>query len=230
MKILAFVPARGGAKGIPRKNLVDLNGKPLIQYTLDILNELGDIVYPFISTDDEEISNYCSSEGFDMGYCRPTELSTDKSLTIDAIWHAVDWLEDNRNYRCKSVLKLQPTSPLRYLDEVKGAINKFTTERLESLVSVTPMREHPCECIEIIGDHWNYLESPPKKVVGRQFYNKNYFFIDGSFYLATLPFLKSNNGFLKNTSTHLYKLDRVWPIDIDYPDDLLVAKALLDKN
>jgi CMP-N-acetylneuraminic acid synthetase len=228
--MLAFVPARGCSKGIPKKNMVDLNGKPLIQYTLDILNKLGDIIYPFISTDDEKISSYCASKGFDMAYRRPTELAEDDSLIIDAIWHALDWLEENRNYGCESVLLLQPTTPIRNSDEIKCAIEKFNTDSLESLTSVTPMREHPYECVEIHGGKWDFLREPLHDVKGRQSYNQDYFFIDGSFYLGTVSFLKANNGFLKKSVTYLFKLDRIWPVDIDHPDDICVAETFLDKK
>ena len=101
LKILIFIPARGDSKGIPGINLVELNGKPLIQYTLEttldlITNKTIEWI-PFISTDDEKIATFCSNQGFNLEYKRPKELSGDKSPMMEAIWDALKWLEQNKN-------------------------------------------------------------------------------------------------------------------------------------
>ena len=88
---LAIVPARGGSKRLKRKNLYPLLGKPMIQYSLDILKNLGDFATPFISTEDEEIFQYCQNQGFSMPYRRPKNLSEDDTSIIDVILDTVDW-------------------------------------------------------------------------------------------------------------------------------------------
>lgn len=227
MKTLAFIPARGGSKGIPRKNLVELGGKPLIQYTLDLLKDLPETVYPFISTDNEEIAAYCSAQGFDMNYRRPAVYAEDSSSIMDAIWDALDWLEKHRNYRPDAVLLLQPTSPLRFPAETNGALARFEANGLQSIVSVTTMREHPYECVEMRDGNWEYLKQPQTATTARQHYEQSFYFIDGSFYLAKVGFLKQHRGFIKEHVTELFVLERTWPIDIDHPDDLLVASAFV---
>ena len=132
MKILIFIPARGGSKGIPGKNLVELNGKPLIQYTLETTRELMENkMYdwlPFISTDEEKISAFCANQGFKMEYKRPKEYSGDKSPIMNAIWDALKWLDQKKNITPDTVLLLQPTSPLRKMNDMFNAIKKVEGE------------------------------------------------------------------------------------------------------
>ena len=227
MNILAFIPARGGSKGIPRKNLVELGGKPLIQHTLDLFKYFPESIHPLVSTDDEEIAAYCLGQGLDMAYRRPAIHAGDSSSIMDAIEDALNWLAKYRNYRPDAVLLLQPTSPLRFPDEMNEALARFETHDLQSIVSVTPMREHPYECIEMNGDEWEFLKQPKSAATARQQYEQSFYFIDGSFYLAKVGFLRQNKGFIKKHVTKFFALKRTWPIDIDYPDDLLVARAFI---
>jgi len=227
MNIMAFVPARGGSKGILRKNLVQLAGKPLLQHTLDHLKALGDTIIPFISTDDVEIEEYCIRQGFDMSYQRPHYLAQDDSSIIDAVLDGLSWVQLNRRIEIDAVLLLQPTNPLRLMSEVLGAITYFLDENIDSLVSVTTMKEHPYECIEINKNGWSYLRIPTDDVIGRQQYQHNFFFIDGSFYLARVLFLKKYKQFVKEGVTKPFYLQRTWPIDIDVLDDLKVAEVFL---
>ena len=233
MKILIFIPARGGSKGLPGKNMIDLNTKPLIQYTLETANELMinanyDWI-PFVSTDDEKISAFCKSQGFQMDYKRPKKLAGDKSLMIDAILDGFIWLEQNKNIRPDAVLLLQPTTPLRKTIDIINAIREMKSENNFSIVSVTSMREHPHECVVINNEGWSYLSKPTGQPAGRQDYDNNNFFIDGSFYFASVKFLKEHLTFLIESITKFYLLDQRWPIDIDEIDDLLVAESFLGK-
>ena len=231
LKILIFIPARGGSKGIPGKNLVELNGKPLIQYTLEttldlITNKTIEWI-PFISTDDEKIATFCRNQGFNLEYKRPKELSGDKSPMMEAIWDALKWLEQNKNLTPNAVLLLQPTSPLRKETEIIKAIKQAENEEDFSIVSVTRMREHPFECIETNENGWSFLSKPDNKSPGRQGYNDNFFFIDGSFYFASIGFLIKNKTFLIEDKTQFHILNQLWPIDIDDQEDLAVAEFFL---
>jgi len=230
-RILIFIPARGGSKGIPGKNIVDLNGKPLIQYTLDTTNELlKNMIYdwiPFISTDDEKIVAICVSLGFDVPYKRPKALAGDRSAVLDAVWDVLNWLRQEKSVIPDSVLLLQPTSPLRNAYNIFEAINTVGEDTDFSIVSVTRMREHPFECVELKNDGWTYLRKTDKQVAGRQYYDSNFYFIDGSFYYASVGFLRKNQSFLVENETKFHVLDHFWPIDIDEKEDLVVAASLL---
>ena len=227
MKILAFVPARGGSVGIPNKNLTKLASKPLIQYTIDILNKLGKSVYPFISTNDKKIAKYCNSKGLGTIYRRPSILSKSNSDVIDAIIHGVDWISQHKGIKFDVILLLQPTTPIRYLWEIKKALKVFKRKKISSMVSITPMREHPFECIEITKNNWKFIRKSKLPVYRRQQFKKNFYFIDGSFYIVKTEFLKKFKKLVKERKTKFFILNRNWPIDIDNKDDLLVANSFI---
>ena len=224
---MAFVPARGGSKGIPRKNLVQLAGKPLIQYTLDVVNALGTRVCPLLSTNDEEISTYCANQGFDMSYRRPEALAQDETLVIDAIDHALDWVESEGRGLPSAVLMLNPTSPLRTIDHVERALDLFEEKGLDSLVSACPMKEHPNECMEVDPGGWKFLRDTGEILTRRQEYSSNFFFLDGSIYIATSDFLREHRWFVVAGQTELFVPAQEWMPDIDEPEDLAIAEALL---
>lgn len=229
-KILAFIPARGGSKGIPKKNLYPINGKPLIYYTIDLIHKLKTKVIPFLSTDSIEIKNYYELEGFSTDYLRPDHLASDTSTTIDAVLHGLNWYEENFKEIIDSVLLLQPTSPIRIPEEVDSAIEYFYENNLNSLVSVTNMREHPFECMKQDDFGWNYLEKPNGTVTRRQDYLGKFYFLDGSFYLARTEFLKNNKSFVIENETYLFESKLRYSIDIDELEDMKVAEAILAMN
>lgn len=228
MNIMALVPARGGSKGIPRKNLINCAGKPLIQYTLDIVNELGDLVVPFVSTDDQEISDYCSRQGFDLSYRRPCELAQDDSPVTMAVFDAIAWYQQKKDLMIDAILLLQPTNPIRFVDELKTAICRFESQQLNSLVSVTPVFNHPYECLEVVSEsEWLYLAQSGSKQYRRQSYPTNFYHVDGSFYLIKKTCLSEHNQFVIKGETQLFYLNNIPRIDIDEPYDLVMAEALL---
>lgn len=230
MNILAFIPARGGSKGIPGKNLYPIGGNPLLFYTIDLAKKLDKNVIPFLSTDDIDIKAYGISLGLNDDYLRPKELASDSSATIDAVMHALEWFQKSNDVQIDSVLLLQPTSPIRIISEVQNAIHSFKEKKMESLVSVTHMREHPFECIKSVEDSWSFLEKPSEKVTGRQGYTGNYYFLDGSFYLATVKFLKNNKAFVVEGKTHLFESKLRYSIDIDELEDMEIAESILERK
>ena len=160
---LAFIPARGGSKGITNKNLALINGIPLIYYTLNICKKIN-VNDTFVSSDNEEILAYCSSQGFQSKYKRPDNLSTDTSPTIEAVFHGIDWYQRANNIQVDNVILLQPTFPLRKYKEVNKALRFYNLNKLKSLVSVSPMREHPFECIDVDKNmEWEFIKNPQKK-------------------------------------------------------------------
>ncbi|MDP2414335.1 cytidylyltransferase domain-containing protein [Daejeonella sp.] len=228
--ILIYIPARGGSKGIPLKNLSYLNGKPLLYYTLSIAKaleqELEDEVMIFVSSDDEKILDYCSKQGFQTDYKRPDYLSDDTATIIDGLKDALNWLEDNKSVYPDEILLLQVTSPIRSLNHILSMIKQFRIDELASSFSVIPIRQHPNECIRMNEDNWEYLQKP---VSGnqRQAYQENFFFIDGSYYLIKKEFLFEHSCFIHPSISKPFILDDKNAIDIDEPEDLLLAEAIL---
>ena len=230
MKLLIFIPARSGSKGIKNKNMANLNKKPLIYYTLNIAKKIRRNAYTFISTDSKKIIKYCKRFGFENRYLRPKSLSKDNSSMIPGIMHGVRWIKKNYGKTFDAILLLQPTSPIRQLKELKLAINLFRNKKLKSLISVTRMKEHPYDCIQLSGNKWNYLVSAPKKANRRQNYEKKFYFIDGAFFLAKVNFLKKNKSFINNKNTKFFVQKRERAVDINTPEDLSIAKALIKKK
>ena len=154
-------------------------------------------------------------------------MAGDHSSTIDAVFHGIEWYESKFNIKVDSVILLQPTSPIRDSEEILDAVNVFKKKNLDSLVSVTTMREHPYECITEENAKWSYLVKPSGTQGGRQTYKGNYYFIDGSFYIAKVDFLKKMKSFVRENESYLYHSKLRYSIDIDELEDMMVAEAII---
>jgi CMP-N,N'-diacetyllegionaminic acid synthase len=220
MRILAFIPARGGSKGIPKKNLALLNGKPLIRYSIESAQSSHHVTDIFISSDDVDIIRYSKSLGVEVPYTRPKELAKDNTSTIDTVLHGMNWLKNNSTFLPEAVLLLQPTSPLRTSEDIDGAIELFRASSAESLISVHKQAEHPYKCLETSGEDWAFLKRPAEKVTRRQDYPDNFFSINGAIYLVSTEFLFSQKTFIVEGKTQLYRMSQKNGLDIDEPIDL----------
>jgi CMP-N-acetylneuraminic acid synthetase len=121
-EILALIPARGGSKGIPRKNLLVLAGKPLVAHSIEQALASRYITRTIVSTDDAEIADVARRYGADVPFVRPSELARDLSLDLDVFRHALTWLRDRERYRCDLVVHLRPTAPVRRVALIDNAI------------------------------------------------------------------------------------------------------------
>jgi CMP-N,N'-diacetyllegionaminic acid synthase len=224
MKILGFIPARSGSKGLKNKNMINFLGKPLIYQTLKTSKKLN-VSDVFVSTDSKKILTYVKKFGIKFNYLRPKNLSTSKSQIIDAIFHGVDWLKkNNKNY--DAVLVLQPSNPNRNFRVINKAINLFKNKKIQSLISVSKAEEHPYKYFKLKKNSWEFLEKKLVKSHNRQDYPKNYFVEDGGIYLSRLNFLKKYKNFIIRKKTRLYK-SSLKKVDIDTFEDLQIAKLFL---
>ena len=228
MKILGFIPARKGSQGIKNKNLVKFNGEPLIFHTINLSKKLK-FVTPFVSTNSHKILSYSKKNGIKFNYLRPNYISTHKSKIIEAVFHALNWFKSKKIY-FDAVMLLQTTSPIRKKEEVNKIIRIFTKKKIDSIISVTKIREHPFECVKLEGKKWDYLERNSNGATKRQDYSQNYYFIDGSIYLSRVSFLKKNNSFVAKNKTKLFKSKQYPGIDIDDPIDLKIGELFLKKK
>lgn len=137
MEILALIPARGGSKGIPRKNLLPINGKPLIAYSIEQALASRLITRTVVSTDDEEIANVARAYGAEVPFMRPAALAQDDSVDLDVFRHALATLRED-GYDCEFVVHLRPTGPVRRVARIDEAIELFLQDpEADSLRSVT---------------------------------------------------------------------------------------------
>ncbi len=142
MDIVGLIPARGGSKGIPRKNLVNLAGKPLLAYTCETATKVG-LARVLLSTDDPDIAATGRNYGVETPCMRPAELADDRASVVDAALHILDWLEQEQNALPDYVMLLQPTSPFRTVDDMRQTIALAAESAPPAVVSVTPVKHHP---------------------------------------------------------------------------------------
>jgi CMP-N,N'-diacetyllegionaminic acid synthase len=202
---LAIIPARGGSKGIPKKNIIKVNGKPLIAYTIEPALQSKYIDRVIVSTDDEEIALISKECGADVPFLRPATLATDKAKTIDVLIHMIENLAKEYDY----VILLQPTQPLRTVQQIDAAIEQVINEGQTSLVSVKSVTEHPILMRTIDIDGRLQSISEESSSVRRQEFQQVYL-VDGSIYInktEELTLLTSLN-------------DNIYPFIIDYSIDI----------
>jgi N-acylneuraminate cytidylyltransferase len=204
MHVVAIIPARGGSKGIPKKNLVNFCGQPLLAWTIACCRRCQAIKGVFVSTDDSEIAAVAKRYGAEV-VVRPPELSTDTADSESALIHALDFIESNKRERVDAVVFLQATSPLREPAELDGALAKFKAEKLDSLFSAAEL-EDMLIWREEAGrfQSWNYDFQNRKRRQdavreGRQYVET------GSFYVSTSRLLREKHN-------RLGGVIGIWPV------------------
>jgi CMP-N,N'-diacetyllegionaminic acid synthase len=143
LKVLAIIPARGGSKGIPHKNIQNLAGKPLISYTILAAKKSKYIDKIVVSTDDEKTAKISISYGAEVPSLRPKKISQDDSSTIKAVKHTLQFLKTNQSYIPDMILILQPTSPLRTTKLIDNTISVLGKSRSSCAITVSKIKKHP---------------------------------------------------------------------------------------
>jgi CMP-N,N'-diacetyllegionaminic acid synthase len=223
MRILAIIPARGGSKGIPRKNIKPLAGKPLIGWTIDIAKRVKSIDRIVVSTEDTEIASIATQLGADVPFLRPVHLSADDAPSIGAVLHALEIL---KGYEW--VMLLQPTSPLRSLEDIENLL-VFCEERgAPAAVSVCEVNQHPSWMYR--RDTMGYLQplvTNSPKIYNRQSLPPTYT-LNGSIYLARTDWLRERCEFI-SPDTLGYVMPPERSVDIDTTLDWLWSEFLIEK-
>lgn len=142
-KVVAIIPARGGSKSIPRKNIKDLNGIPLIAYSIAAGLQSKYVDRVIVSTDDDEIARVAKKWGAEVPFMRPEQLAEDKTVDFPVFEHAVKWLEKEENYKADIIIQLRPTSPCRPLNCVDEAIEVLGRTDADSVRGVVPSGQNP---------------------------------------------------------------------------------------
>lgn len=226
MSILFIIPARGGSKGIPRKNIKLLAGVPLIGYAIDIAKKLSSEENICITTDDLEIANVARDLGVPPLFIRPPELATDYSGIYDVIMHAINFYE-NIGRKYKMVVVLQPTSPLRTLEQVKSAISCYHDD-LDLVVSVKETASNPYYVLFEENNEGFLYKSKKGNFVRRQDCPRVYEY-NGAVYVYNVVSLKEKkiNDF---TRIKKFVMDEINSVDIDTPLDWEFTEFLLSSK
>lgn len=221
MKILYVIPARGGSKGIPHKNIKLLNGKPLIYYSIDVARQLTTDDHICVSTDDEEIINVVERYGLKVPFKRPDYLATDTATTNDVLLHAVNYYE-SKGIHYDLLVLLQPTSPLRNATHVKDALNLYNDE-LDMVVSVKESHAASVLCSE---NEYGFLELTFNKS-GKVRQNFDSFYeYNGAIYVMNVTNLKEKGMNCFNLIIK-YLMNEESSIDVDTHFDWLISEAII---
>jgi len=220
-KIIAVIPARGGSKGVPRKNIRELAGKPLIGWTIEEALKSQYIDRLILSSEDDEIIRVAMEFGCDVPFIRPAELALDKTTGIEPALHALHVLPDKYDY----VVLLQPTSPLRLVDDIDGCIEMFVKQNANVCVSVSTPAKNP---------YWMYfLDSksrldPVIKAHNTILLRQNLpevYMLSGAVYIAKVNwFLKKKTFITEETIGYVIPPER--SVDIDSEYDIEIASCL----
>jgi len=230
MTILAIIPARGGSKGIPKKNLVPLLERPLIHYSIHAAKESTEITDILFSSEDEEIIKSARECGLQVIYRRPDILAEDHTPTWETTLHGLDWFEKTKGELPEMLVLLQPTCPLRTSSDIDKAIHQFRKSKSHSLVSVHEMAELPYECLRVCNQTWSFLDNPNTKVTRRQDYKSTCYYINGAIYIVTPEFLRKQKEFVKEGQSDLFVMDPKHGIDIDTMLELKFAEFILKEE
>ena len=225
--MLAIIPARGGSKGLPGKNVKFLLGKPLIAYAVENALASKYISEVIVSTDDKEIANVAVHYGAVNPFMRPHELATDSALAVDTFIYTIERLNESRIKKIENFIVLQPSSPLRLNEDVDGAIELFYQKKADSVVTY---------CIENHPIHWHkYLNSDNSfteifedfKVRNRQEKRRSYY-PNGAAFVFKYSIIKRKLYY--TDKSYGYIMPRNRSVDIDTLEDFEYAEFLLNKR
>lgn len=226
MKILALIPARGGSKRLPGKNIRSLGGRPLIGWTIAAARDSGVCSYIIVSTDDEGIAQVARTQGADVPGLRPAELASDTAGSVEVALHALE-LHEQEHGPIDGLLLLQPTSPFRTADTIRTAVQKFiVTAGEHPVVSVSPAASHPAWCFRT-------TEYGMEPFLGWEALNKRSqdlepaLVLNGAIYLIAPDRLRKESSFLTKDTLPLIMKNDLEEIDIDTLADWEKAEAAL---
>ncbi len=223
MKVVAIIPARSGSKGIHLKNIKKLNGKPLIQYTIDVAKKCKMIDRIFVSTDSQKIANISKKLGAEVPFLRPKKISGDFSPMYEVVKHAIDFLK-NESYIPDIIIILQPTSPFRSYKQVDKEIRIFSKSKATSLVEVKKIDNHPYKSFKKKNEFLLPLKKDFQKFHARQML-PDIFYPTGSVFILREKTLKKFNSIYGNKILSYEQKQDV--IDIDTQFDFFIAEIMM---
>ena len=228
-KVIAIIPARGGSKGVPRKNIRLLGGKPLIAYTIEVALKSSLIDRVLVTTDDQEIAEVARSFGAEVPFLRPAELAADDTPPDPVLKHTLEFLETKEGYRPDIIVWLEPPTPFRTLEEVEEAIRIFKDdEEADSLRAVCEPSQNPYKMWTLEGKYLTplitqagrALHTGPRQKTGKVYWQ------NGSIFLLRYKTIMEKGNFFGDKILPLI-VSNSRNIDIDTEEDLRRAEHYL---
>ncbi len=228
-KILGVITARGGSKGIPRKNIKNLCGKPLIAYTIEAAKKSKLLSKFVVSTEDVEIAEVSRKLGADVPFMRPAELAQDKSASIDVIKHAVNWLDEKLHEEYDYIMILQPTSPLRTAEDIDNCIKKIVETNADSVISMMKLVDFiPVKLKKIENDLILPLLQDEGKLASRRQDSQDVYKRNAAIFLTKKDLIMSDDLFGSASRPYIMPPER--SVDINEEIDFELAEFWLNKQ
>jgi CMP-N,N'-diacetyllegionaminic acid synthase len=224
--MIAIIPARCGSKGLPGKNIKYFLGKPMIAYTIEAALASKYIENVIVSTDCKEVEEVAKKFGAKSHFLRPKELSMDNSKAIDNYIYTVDRLNNDFGYDIKDFIVLQPTSPLRVMNDIDEAIDLFQRKDADSVVSFTE-EYHPIKWHKYLTKEGRFENIFDESLLNRQEYKSSYF-PNGAIYVFNYKLIKHNLYYSDNS--YAYIMPRHRSVDIDTLEDFQYAEFLIGQK
>lgn len=225
--MIAIVPARGNSKGLPGKNIKNLCGKPMIAYTIEEALKSKYIEEVIISTDCKEIEKIAIEYGAKSHFLRPEYLAADTSKAIDNYIFTISTLNEKFGYKIDDFIVLQPTSPLRVLEDIDASIKIFKSKDADSVISYTE-EHHPIGWHKYITPEGKFKNIFDDNLLNRQEMKTSYF-PNGAIFIFKFDLIKQNKYF--NEKSYAYIMDRSRSVDVDTIEDFNYIKFLImEKN
>jgi CMP-N,N'-diacetyllegionaminic acid synthase len=228
--IVGVIPARRGSEGIPGKNMVDLGGRPLLDYTFSSAERCRKLDRIVLSTNMPDAIDWARRHygRIEAPFVRPENLADASSSSVDVALHAIDFLEAQQPARIDTVVLLQPTCPFRHAEEIDAAITLFNEKNLSALIGVSRVWHHPSDYIRRRepgkADGFKYLFRSPPWVRRQDF--PEVLFITGALYICKAEYLRNARRFCDEES-YCYEMSEETMVDIDTPFDLAIARGLV---
>lgn len=221
--VLALIPARGGSKGLPGKNIRPFLGKPLIARSIDAARESGMAGRIVVSTDDQEIAEVSRIHGAEVPFLRPPGIAADASPVLAAALHAVDWFIEHENWSPRWLLLLQPTSPLRTSDDIRHAFGLLAQHDADAVVGVSETKSHPFWVKTLTDDGFLRPFVDGQNAPARRQDLPPAFALNGMLYLVRVSTLREEGAFCPRRTLPLI-IPSSRAFDIDTEQDFLIAE------
>ncbi len=231
--ILAIIPARGGSKGLPGKNIKLIAGHPLIAYSIKAALESPSITRVIVSTDSDEIAKVAKAYGAEVPFIRPSELAGDLSTDLEVFTHALEWLKINEKYEPDIVVQFRPTSPVRFIHDIEICINKMLDPEADSLRIVTPAFHTPFK-MWVLDESSTQMQPLLQQDVIRESYNQPRQNLPEIYWqIGTLDVIRSNVITEQKSMTGQnilpYIIEQQFAVDIDDLESFQQAEKMIQK-
>jgi CMP-N,N'-diacetyllegionaminic acid synthase len=224
--MIAIIPARGGSKGLPGKNIKPLLGKPLIAYTIEAAIKANAVSEVIVSTDDPEIARVARQYGASIPFMRPAEYATDSSKAIDTYRYTINKLEEMRNISIDSFMVLLPTCPLRTAQDIDAAYSIFKTHAAESVISCTK-EHHPITWHKYVNEQGKFENIFEDDFLQNRQELKVSYYPNGAIYIFQKKLILQNKYYSENS--YAYIMPRNRSVDIDTQEDFDLAEFYMTR-